>query len=157
MTKRPSFENFKKKVLQDPEVKALYELMKPESDVLIQFIKARLRVRWSQEELATKLAMQQPAIARLEGGGYATTTVKNLAKIADALGYKLKISLLPKRVPVRTAKTLQQTKKTRPTIRPALHNPSSTVDNPVRRSKSAGAKPVKKATAKKTTKKKPLK
>ena len=98
--------------------------------------------------------MQQPAIARLEQGGYATTTVNTLSRIANALGYKLKISLLPKKTPTRKTTTLTQAKTPRPAIRPAIHNPSSTVDSPVRRSKSASTKNVKKITTKKTARKK---
>ncbi len=97
MSKRPSFDEFKKKVLQDPEAKAAYDLLEPEFALLRQFIKARKKARCSQVDLAERLDLQQPAIARLERGGYTTTSVGKLAKIADALGYKLKVSLSPKK------------------------------------------------------------
>ena len=50
----------------------------------------------SQVEIAERLDLQQPAIARLERGGYTTTPIGKLAKVADALGYKLKVLLSPK-------------------------------------------------------------
>lgn len=96
--KRPSFEAYKKKALQNEEVKAAYDLLGPEFDLLEKFIKARKRTHCSQLELAKRLNLQQPTIARLEKGGYTTTSVGKLVKIADALGYSMKISLLPKKV-----------------------------------------------------------
>lgn len=97
MSKRPSFDAFKKRVLKDKEAKAAYDLLEPEFALLRQFIKARKKMCCSQVELAKRLDVQQPAIARLERGGYTTTSVGKLAKVADALGYSLKISLSPKK------------------------------------------------------------
>ncbi len=48
-------------------------------------------------KLAQRLKLQQPAIARLEKGGYTRTSVAKLSRIADALGYSIKISLAPKK------------------------------------------------------------
>ena len=96
MSKRPSFESFKNKALQDKEVKAAYDLLKSEFMLLEKFIKARKKSRYSQLELAERLDLHQPAIARLEKGGYITTSVGKLAKIADAMGYVFKFSLKPK-------------------------------------------------------------
>ena len=97
MSKRPSFAEFKKEVLQDPEVKAAYDLLEPEFTLLEKFIKARKKAQCSQSELAERLDLQQPAIARLERGGYTTTSIGTLVKVADALGYSLKVSLSPKK------------------------------------------------------------
>ena len=95
--KRPDFKAFKKRAMQDPEFVAEYEKLRPEFELLEQFIKARIKANISQQKLAKKLSLQQPAIARLEGGGYATTSVATLSKVADALGYSLKISLRAKK------------------------------------------------------------
>lgn len=95
--KRPSFEEFKKRALQNEEVKTAYELLGPEFELIEKFIKARKKAHFSQLELAKRLNLQQPTIARLEKGGYTTTSVGKLAKVADALGYSIKISLLPKK------------------------------------------------------------
>jgi len=51
----------------------------------------------SQSDLAKKLKLQQPAIARLEGGGYAKTSIAKLSQVAKVLGYSLKISLHAKK------------------------------------------------------------
>lgn len=97
MSKRPNFDEFKKKALQDKEVKAEYDLLETEFALLEKFIKARKKARYSQLELAKKLKLQQPSIARLEKGGYSSTSVAKLSRIADALGYSMKISLAPKK------------------------------------------------------------
>ena len=97
MSKRPSFEAFKKRALHDKEVKAAYDLLEPEFTLLEKFIKARKKARCSQSQLAEGLDIQQPAIARLEAGEYTTTSVGKLAKVADALDYQFKVSLLPKK------------------------------------------------------------
>jgi len=47
--------------------------------------------------LAKKLKLQQPAIARLENGGYARTSISKLSKVASILGFSLKISLHEKK------------------------------------------------------------
>ena len=100
MSKRPSFAAFKKRVLQNKDVKAAYDLLESEFALLEKFIKARKKAHCSQLELAERLDLQQPAVARLEKGGYMTTSVSKLAKVADALGYSLKVSLLPKKTSV---------------------------------------------------------
>lgn len=97
MYKRTSFEEFVKEALKDPEIKAKYEALRPEFELMIAFIKARKAAKISQEDLAKKLKVKQPSIARLESGGYTKTSIANLAKVADVLGYSLKISLQVKK------------------------------------------------------------
>lgn len=95
--KRPDFKAFKNKALQDATFKKEYEALKPEFDLIRQFIKARQKARLSQMELAKKLKIQQPTIARLEAGGYATTSFAKLAQVAKALGFSLSVSLHAKK------------------------------------------------------------
>jgi len=64
--------------------------------LMVHLQTARLAA-YSQADLAKKLKLQQPAIARLERGGYMSTSVGKLSRIADALGYTIKISLSPKK------------------------------------------------------------
>ena len=95
--KRPVFKTFKEEALKNAKVKAEYEALRPEFELMMEFIKARKASNVSQEDLAKKLKVKQPSIARMENGGYARTSVAKLAKVAHALGYSLKISLQHKK------------------------------------------------------------
>ena len=97
MAKRPDFATFKKEAMQDEEFRKEYALLRPEFEIMQEFIEARKKSRFSQLELAQRLELQQPVIARLEKGGYATTSVGKLARVADALGYSIKVVLEPKK------------------------------------------------------------
>ena len=97
MNKRPTLKDFKKEALQDKQSQAEYDSLATEFMLLEKFIKARKKARYSQLDLANKLNVQQPSIARLESGGYVTTSIAKLAKVADALGCSIKISLTPKK------------------------------------------------------------
>lgn len=99
MIKRPDFQTFKEEFLKNAKIRAEYEALHPEFELMIKFIKARKSSNISQEDLAKKLKVQQPAIARMENGGYAKTSIAKLAKVAHALGYSLKISLQYKKPP----------------------------------------------------------
>ncbi len=91
--KRPTIEDFRKKAFKDPVFKAEYDALAPEFDIIREFIKARIEAKISQAELARRLDSQQPAIARLEKGGYANTSINTLHKFAGVMGYSLHVSL----------------------------------------------------------------
>lgn len=95
--KQLSFKDFKEKALKDPEFRTEYEALRPEFEVLKKFVKARKEAHISQADLAERLHVQQPSVARLERGGYTSTSVATLSRVADALGYNLKISLQAKK------------------------------------------------------------
>lgn len=95
--KRPSFDSFFKEEMKDLEFKKECEVLKPEFDLLKEFILARQKAKISQVILAKRLKIQQPTVARLEGGGYARTSFAKLSKIANALGYSLSVSLQAKK------------------------------------------------------------
>lgn len=97
MAKRPTFKKFKEEALENAKVKKEYEALRAEFELIIKFIKARKSAKLSQAALAKKLKVTQPSIARLESGGYTTTSISKLAKVANALGCSLKISLQAKK------------------------------------------------------------
>jgi len=97
MEKRPTFEEYEKEALKDPAFKAEYEKLRLEFDLIKEFIKARNKAGLSQMDLAHRLGMQKRSIIRLEGGGYACISVNKLSRIAQVLGYDLKISLQAKK------------------------------------------------------------
>ena len=54
MDKRPDFKTFKAKALKNEKVKAEYEALRPEFELVIALIKARKKAKISQEDLAKK-------------------------------------------------------------------------------------------------------
>lgn len=93
MDRRPDFKSFKEEALKNAKVRAEYEALRPEFELMMEFIRARKANKLSQKDLAKKLNLQQPTIARLENGGYAKTSIASLSKVANAMGYSLKVSL----------------------------------------------------------------
>jgi DNA-binding XRE family transcriptional regulator len=93
-----NLEAFETVAFADKEFRKEFEALRPEFELLEQFIQARKKARLSQVELAKRLKAQQPTIARLERGGYANASVASLTKYADALGYSIHISLRKKHV-----------------------------------------------------------
>ena len=51
----------------------------------------------TQDELAKKIGTKQPALSRLEKGGFEKANIETLRKIAEALDYKLTVKLEPKK------------------------------------------------------------
>ena len=94
---RPSFKEFKEEALKDEVFKAEYEALRAEFELVAQFVKARKKADLSQVELAKRLRVKQPLIARLEKGGYSSTSFAKLSRVANALGYSLKVSLQAKK------------------------------------------------------------
>ncbi|OGE33967.1 transcriptional regulator [Candidatus Daviesbacteria bacterium RIFCSPHIGHO2_02_FULL_41_14] len=86
------WEDFKKELLQDPEIKKGYDALELEYSIIAQVIQKRLNKGLTQKELAERVGTKQSAIARLEGGN-SNPSVAFLKKIAEALESKLQISL----------------------------------------------------------------
>ncbi len=55
MSKRPSFDAFKKRVLQDAEVLEAYNQLEPEFALLRQSINVRKKARFFKEQLASAI------------------------------------------------------------------------------------------------------
>ena len=87
-----SFSKFKKKVLLDPEIKAEYERLGPEYEIISDIIRKRIETGMSQKQLATKMGTQQSALSHLESGNY-NPSLAFLKRVASALGTTLHISL----------------------------------------------------------------
>lgn len=87
-----NYTQFKKRLLERPEVKRAYEELGPEFEVVSLLIKMRFRKRLTQRELAERVGTKQSAISRLESGTY-NPSLSFLYKIADALDARLKVSV----------------------------------------------------------------
>ena len=63
-----SYKDYKKKALQNPEVKAEYDVLQPEYDITQAMIDARNSQHITQKELAEKTGINQADISRIENG-----------------------------------------------------------------------------------------
>lgn len=86
-----TFEEHKKKLLADPEVRKYYEELEPEFQLIRAIIDKRFKKKMSQQDLAKKIGTGQSAISRLELGN-SNPSFKFLKKVAHALGARLMIS-----------------------------------------------------------------
>jgi DNA-binding XRE family transcriptional regulator len=93
MTK--DYREFKKRLLENPEVRKEYDALQPHFNLIRQEIALRNRLKISQAELAARVGTGQSAISRLETGD-ANTTVGTWQRVAEALDAELQISLVPK-------------------------------------------------------------
>ena len=87
-----NFDEYKSELLKNPEVKAEYEALAPEYELMRQIINARIEQNMTQKQLAEKIGTKQSSIARLESGNY-NPSYQFLQKIASALGKRLTFSL----------------------------------------------------------------
>ena len=88
-----NFRQHKEKLIKNPKVRTEYERLGPEFLLAQSLIRARLKKGWTQAELARRVGMQQPNIARLEGGNYDRVSLPTLKKVARALGAEIEINL----------------------------------------------------------------
>lgn len=89
------FRDFLEEQLKDPEFRAEYDALEDEFALIRQLIDLRIKRGLSQRELAERAGMQQPTIARLEGGQ--TASLRTLHRVADALDVDVRITLVPRR------------------------------------------------------------
>jgi ribosome-binding protein aMBF1 (putative translation factor) len=86
------FEEFERRALQDPAVKAEYDRLGPQFEISAELIRARQRAGLSQAELAERMGTSQSTIPRLESGQTLPST-KTLLRFAAATGSKIEVRL----------------------------------------------------------------
>jgi DNA-binding XRE family transcriptional regulator len=93
---RTSLKNFKKKALQNPEVRSEYERLSPAYDLRKQLLKIRKDAGFTQEELAELLHTKKSKISRLENvNSKISPKLSTIEEYARAVGYKLEIHFIP--------------------------------------------------------------
>jgi ribosome-binding protein aMBF1 (putative translation factor) len=85
-----------KEKMKEPAFKKAWHDLDGEFEILESIIKARESAGLTQEELAKKIGTKQPALSRLERGGFQKANIETLRKIANALNVKLVIKFQPK-------------------------------------------------------------
>ena len=91
--KAVDFQKYLKKQLKNPEIKKYYNGYGKQLEIAYKILQMRKRKKLSQAELAKKIGTKQSNIARMESGQQNFTT-DTLQKIADVLGYNLKVDFV---------------------------------------------------------------
>jgi DNA-binding XRE family transcriptional regulator len=87
----------KQTALKRPEVKAAYEALGPEFELLHQMVKARQEAGLTQAQVAERMGTKPPAVARLEASlssGKHSPSLATLRKYAEAVACRLEIYLV---------------------------------------------------------------
>ncbi len=90
-----SYRDYKEKALQDPVVKAEYDALQPEYDIIQAMIDARNSQHITQKELSERTGITQADISRIENGTR-NPSLSMMKRIADGLGMCLKLEFVPK-------------------------------------------------------------
>ena len=85
--------DLKKEWIKDPEIKKNYQDLKPEFEMAREFIRARVKAKMTQLDVANKMKTTQSVIARLESGK-AVPTMKTIDRFAKAVGMGFEINFI---------------------------------------------------------------
>lgn len=85
----------KKELEKDPEFVQAYEEIQPELAVMRAIADARAEQNLTQKQVSERTGIAQTEISRLENGTR-NPSIKLLQRLADGLGYTLKVEFVPK-------------------------------------------------------------
>ena len=88
------FNDFLKEQLKDPEIRAEYDALEPEFQIIQAMIDARKLKGITQKELSERAGIAQSDISKLENGN-ANPSLRTLQRLASGMGYKLKLEFIP--------------------------------------------------------------
>ncbi len=90
-----SLQQFRKKALTKPGVRAAYDELAEEFAFLDEVLKARAKAGLTQAEVAERMGTTQSAVARLESGSAKhSPSLATLQRYAQALGYRVEVRLV---------------------------------------------------------------
>lgn len=94
---RPTFDQFRKKALRKPGVKAEYNALAPAFEMKRQMIALRQAAGLTQEQMAEKLGTRKSNISRLESvNSEVSPRLSTLEDYARVLGYQVKVGFEPR-------------------------------------------------------------
>jgi DNA-binding XRE family transcriptional regulator len=82
------------KIRGDSAYKSAYEALEPEFSIADALIRARVEAGLTQAEVAVRLGVTQPAVARMESGR--NISLKSVARYAGAIGRPITLEIIPK-------------------------------------------------------------
>ena len=90
---RSVFEYHEQQMRDNPEYKTAYDALEQEFAIANALIQARSEAGMTQKDVAEKLGVSQPAVARMESGK--NISIKAIARYAKAVGRPINLSILP--------------------------------------------------------------
>ena len=87
------YKEYKKKALENPEVKSEYDALGPEYDIIQVMIDARKDQKLTQKELSDRTGITQADISRIENGTR-NPSLEMLKRLAKGLGMQLKVEFI---------------------------------------------------------------
>ncbi len=88
------YEDFKKEMLSDPEVKKEYDALEPEFDIIQAMVTARKELNLTQKELSERTGITQADISRIENGTR-NPSLEMLKRLAAGMGMRLRLEFIP--------------------------------------------------------------
>ena len=88
-----TYNELKKQLLQNEEVKTEYERLEPEYQVIRAIVAARQEQHLTQQELADKIGTKKSYISKLENG-HADVQLSTLFRIFAGLGKRITLTVL---------------------------------------------------------------
>lgn len=89
-----NYNDFKEKMLSNPEVKAEYDALEPEFDIIKALLNARKQQNLTQQELSERTGITQADISRIENGTR-NPSLEMLKRLAKGMGMQLKLEFIP--------------------------------------------------------------
>lgn len=89
-----SLEDLVAELQQDPEYRKADRRQKPFFDLILEMVRRRRELGYTQAEVAKIADMQQPTIARIESGKR-NIELKTIIRVAEALDATVEIRLVP--------------------------------------------------------------
>lgn len=89
-----NYNEFKRELLKNPDVKAEYDALEPEFNIIQAMIDARKQQNLTQEELSKITGITQADISRIENGTR-NPSLEMVKRLARGLGMRLKLELIP--------------------------------------------------------------
>ena len=87
------YNEFKQELLKNPRVKAEYDALAPEYDIIQAMIDARKEQNITQKELSLRTGITQADISRIENGSR-NPSLNMLKKLAKGLGMRLRVEFV---------------------------------------------------------------
>ena len=85
-----SYRDYKQKALKNPQIKAEYDALEVEYDIIQAMIDARNKQNLTQKELSQRTGITQADISRIENGTR-NPSLNMLKRLAEVLSMRLKL------------------------------------------------------------------